>query len=138
MNKRTNKHMNKRNERVVATMMMALLIGLTPATASADAYSERVFEENRVSGSAIVLDMVIARPLLLASTAVGGALFLVTAPFALVGGTTGQVWNTLVVTPAGQTFVRCLGCTPVQHERNKRARQSALATAAAGEAPAQP
>lgn len=55
-------------------------------------------------------DLLIARPLLLAATAVGTGIFLVSLPFSLLGGNAKEAANTLVVGPARQTFVRCLGC----------------------------
>lgn len=55
-------------------------------------------------------DLLFARPLLLAVTGVGTGMFLVSLPFSALGGNVEEAANTLVIRPAWQTFVRCLGC----------------------------
>ena len=123
--------MSKRKGLVVAAIMAAAVSSAVSVTARADQYSEQVFGEQHVSGGAVMLDALIARPALLVATGVGAGLFVVSAPFALAGGNVGSTWNTLVLTPAEQTFSRCLGCTPVQHDRARAERQTELANAAA-------
>lgn len=59
----------------------------------------------------MVADAVIARPFGLAATVGGSAIFVVTLPFTALGGNVKQAADTLVVGPARETFVRCLGCT---------------------------
>jgi hypothetical protein len=44
-------------------------------------------------------------------TLVGSALFVVSLPFTALGGNVKEAADTLVVGPAMETFVRCLGCT---------------------------
>ncbi|SDX68009.1 hypothetical protein [Marinobacter mobilis] len=55
-------------------------------------------------------DAVIARPLLLATTVVGTAVYIVSLPFSLLGGNAGEAGEVLVLGPAKSTFLRCLGC----------------------------
>jgi hypothetical protein len=55
-------------------------------------------------------DLVFARPLLLAATVVGTGMFLVSLPFSALGGNIEGAANTLVISPAWETFIRCLGC----------------------------
>ena len=55
-------------------------------------------------------DMLVARPIGVVVTAAGTALFLVSLPFTAIAGGVEQAANTLVVGPAKETFVRCLGC----------------------------
>jgi len=55
-------------------------------------------------------DLLVARPVQLASTIVGAAVFLVSIPFTILGGNVGQAGKKLVAEPAKATFVRCLGC----------------------------
>ena len=81
-------------------------------------------------------DAVFARPLLLVSTVVGAGLYVVTLPFSLLGGNPGEAGEVLVMNPGKNTFVRCLGCTPAQHESlkaekemQKSAEQEAVASA---------
>jgi hypothetical protein len=78
-------------------------------------YSQAV-EENP-SALAMAGDLVIARPLLLAATVVGAALYVVSLPFSLAGGNAVEAGNTLVVGPATSTFVRCLGCTRLGYKK---------------------
>lgn len=113
-----------------STFLMATTLAVTitaASTAGADPLSQQVLDENRVSEGAMVMDALIARPLLLGSTVVGTALFVVSAPFTLAGGTTAQTWDRLVATPAAATFARCLGCTPAQNERERAKRRTAQA-----------
>lgn len=87
--------------------MMASLIAILLVPQMA--YSQSV-EENP-SALAMTGDLVIARPLLLVTTVLGTAVFLVSLPFSAAGGNTLEAAETLVVGPAEATFVRCLGCT---------------------------
>ncbi len=73
------------------------------------AYSQAV--EETPSSLAMVGDLIIARPLLLAATAIGTVIYVVSLPFSLAGGNALAAGETLVVSPAKATFVRCLGCT---------------------------
>lgn len=59
---------------------------------------------------AMVGDLVVARPLLLVTTLVGGAVFIVSSPFSALGGNIDEAADVLVKTPAKATFTRCLGC----------------------------
>jgi hypothetical protein len=54
---------------------------------------------------------VLLRPVLLATTIVGSAVYLVSLPFSALGGNAGEAGEVLVVGPAKATFVRCLGCS---------------------------
>ena len=63
------------------------------------------------SALAMAGDALFARPALLATTIVGGAIYLVSLPFSALGGNAAEAGEVLVVGPAKATFVRCLGCT---------------------------
>lgn len=63
------------------------------------------------SALAMTTDAVLLRPLLLATTIVGSAVYLVSLPFSALGGNAAEAGEVLVVGPAKATFVRCLGCT---------------------------
>lgn len=67
------------------------------------------------SALAMVADVVLVRPVMLAITAVGSVFFVVSLPFSLIGGNAGDAADMLVVQPANNTFVRCLGCTRVEY-----------------------
>ena len=80
--------------------------------------------EERGEGLSGVLDALVARPALAVGTIVGAGLYVVTVPFSLLGGNAGQSFDTLVVAPAESLLVRCLGCSPVQHQRMSEARRA--------------
>ena len=120
---------SKRKGHVVGLVAAAIVSASVTVPAHADQYSDQIMGEDHVSGGAIILDALVARPALLAGTVAGSVLFVGTLPFSLAGGNVEKTWGVLVVTPAENTFVRCLGCTPVQHERARADRQTELANA---------
>ncbi|MBB3169896.1 hypothetical protein [Simiduia aestuariiviva] len=63
------------------------------------------------SASAMALDLVLVRPVMLGITVLGTAAFVVSLPFSAAGGNVKESAKTLVVGPGEATFVRCLGCT---------------------------
>jgi len=58
---------------------------------------------------AMTADLVLARPVGLAAIVVGTAVFVLSIPFSVIGGNTGQAWQKLVMDPTEYTFVRPLG-----------------------------
>ena len=95
--------------------LLALIVVMSvPQLSLANA---RVVDENP-SALAMVGDLVIARPVGLAATVIGTAVFLVTLPFSLLGGNAAEAGSTLVVGPAKTTFVRCLGCTQSGYQQD--------------------
>jgi hypothetical protein len=64
--------------------------------------------EDRNAGS-MMFDLVILRPLGLAATVIGTAFFVVSLPFSVLGGNTGEAAKKLMVEPAKYTFTRPLG-----------------------------
>lgn len=85
---------------VVITMLVAL-----PSVADTRAVEEQP------SGFAMAGDLFIARPLGLVFLAAGTAIYVASLPFSIMGGNSKDVAKTLVIGPAKETFVRCLGCT---------------------------
>jgi len=67
---------------------------------------------------AMIGDLLIARPLLIAATVVGAGLFVIALPFTAASGGIGASGKALVVDPGKAAFVRCLGCTHTGY--NKR------------------
>ncbi|MFO8142207.1 MAG: hypothetical protein R6T87_10055 [Marinobacter sp.] len=63
------------------------------------------------SALAMTTDALLLRPVLLATTIVGSAVYLVSLPFSALGGNAGEAGEVLVAGPARATFVRCLGCS---------------------------
>ena len=60
---------------------------------------------------AMMGDLLVARPFLIAATAVGTAAFVVSLPFTVLGGNVGEAAEAMVASPAREAFARCLGCT---------------------------
>jgi len=67
--------------------------------------------EEKPSALAMTGDALFVRPVMMVTTVVGGAIFLVSSPFALLGGNISESWEQLVGRPFSTTFIRCLGCT---------------------------
>lgn len=63
------------------------------------------------SALAMTGDLLLVRPTMFAITAIGSVVWLVALPFSAAGGNIKDSAETLVVGPAMNTFVRCLGCT---------------------------
>ena len=97
---------------VLASAMMLTAVAPLQAVAGSSA-------QDRPGEIAMIADSLIARPVLFASTVVGAGLWLVTSPFSLLGGNIGEAGEVLVLNPGKSTFIRCLGCTPAQHESLK-------------------
>lgn len=94
--------------KMMMAISMAILLSM-PQLSMASRSSNVALEEP--SAMAMTGDLLIARPVGLAVTVVGLATFIVSLPFSLLGGNSGEAAKTLVVGPAKTTFVRCLGCT---------------------------
>lgn len=110
---------------VLAGVLAATLIimGMAPLNATARDF----YAEDRPGEFAVAGDILIARPVLLVITGLGLAAFTVSLPFSAMGGNVDEAGETLVKAPARATFLRCLGCTPAQHEQRqavKRAEQA--------------
>lgn len=67
--------------------------------------------EEEPSAMAMAGDLLIARPIGLVVFAVGTAVYVASLPFSILGGNSGDAAKALVIGPARETFVRCLGCT---------------------------
>lgn len=96
--------MYKHLPRTLLAALAACLIGF-----SSLGHAQAV--EEKPSALAMTGDAVLVRPLLLATTVVGTAVYIVSLPFSLLGGNAGEAGEVLVKGPAEATFVRCLGCT---------------------------
>ena len=94
---------------------LALLFGLQAIPAMAGTQTtgsgDPVYDIQNPPAYAMVGDLLIARPLLIAATIIGTGLFIVALPFTATGGGIGRTGKALVVDPAKAAFVRCLGCT---------------------------
>ncbi|MBI6617239.1 MULTISPECIES: multidrug transporter [Pseudomonas] len=99
--------------------VLALLLGVSlPAAANTESGDPRYTIQNPPA-YAMIGDLLIARPLLLAATVIGAGAFVVSLPFTALGGGVGDAGKALVVDPAKATFVRCLGCVGEGFERQE-------------------
>ena len=98
----------------------ALIAGLLmrASVMAADSYND--YHQDEPGYFAMVGDLVIARPLLLGVTLVGAGAFLVSLPFSAMGGNVSEAGHELVIRPAEETFVRCLGCTRAGYGRQQQ------------------
>ncbi len=62
------------------------------------------------NAGAMAADLIVARPLGVVFTIVGSTFFVLSLPFSALGGNVSEAAQALVVKPARETFVRCLGC----------------------------
>ncbi len=105
----------KRALRVVAATALASTLSFASAAQARD----MDLEGARPSAFAMFGDALIVRPVMTVATVGGAAIYVVTLPLSLIGGNAQEAGETLVVDPAATAFVRCLGCTPTQHDRNR-------------------
>ena len=86
--------------RLFTALLVIAFVGVFPGNAKAAS------EDN---GMAMIMDVIVARPLCLAATAVGSAFFVIALPFAAMTKGVKRSANSLVVAPAKATFTRPLG-----------------------------
>ena len=102
-----------------ALATLTLLVASVTATPSfAEAMDDQVNE--RPSTGGMLLDAVVARPMLFAMTLGGTVAFVATLPFSAMGGNVEEAAKALVIGPAKTTFTRCLGCTSTQDALKNR------------------
>lgn len=94
-----------------------LLAGSVMASEASYGYQENI---DNPGIFAMVGDLIIARPIGAAVTAVGAAAFVISLPFTVLAGNTAEAGKELVVRPGRETFVRCLGCTKAGYGRKQQ------------------
>ncbi|MET1067956.1 MAG: multidrug transporter [Pseudomonas prosekii] len=93
------------------TFVVALLLSVGPPALGAEHGSgDPRYTIQNPPAFAMIGDLLIARPLLVAATVIGAGVFVVSLPFTALGGGVGDAGQALVVDPARAAFVRCLGC----------------------------
>jgi hypothetical protein len=98
--------MQRRKYHWTALILIAsLILGFSGTAALADDYQER----EKPGGGAMMWDTVALRPLGIVATAVGSVFWLVSYPFAYLGGNTEESTEALVKAPYEWTFERPLG-----------------------------
>ncbi len=111
-----NQGFNMRLLRQTTALAAGLLMSVS--VIAADNYNS--YQEEKPGYLAMMGDLIIARPMLLAVTAVGAAAFVVSLPFSAAGGNIGEAGRELVVRPGAETFVRCLGCSRAGYGRKQQ------------------
>lgn len=103
-------------------VVLALTTGLLAMPAQAQSTHQNtsgdpLYTVEAPKAFSIVGDLLVARPLLIAATAIGAGLFVVSLPFSAMGGGIKETGQALVVEPGAAAFARCLGCTRVGYNR---------------------
>ena len=90
---------------LAVVLMAALMIGPLGSVAFAEQYMER----EKPTGGMMMWDALAMRPIGICATAVGAVVWLVSYPFAYLGGNTDESTQKLVADPFDWTFQRPLG-----------------------------
>jgi len=91
----------------IVVIVLALMLGVAPAVWAQEMYY--TLQANQPTGTEIVFDFAIARPLGLVGLALGSTVFLVSFPLAVLTGSSGDTASALVEEPFNFTFVRGMG-----------------------------
>jgi hypothetical protein len=98
-----------RKPRLKHLSLAALLaFGAVPAATNAGPYGNEDLQREP-SGAAMFIDALLVRPIMIGTTLVGSALFVISLPFSALGGNVDQAAENLVVEPATSAFKRPLG-----------------------------
>jgi len=97
--------MNRTLKRLVILMTTLSLI-MVPCMSC---FAQDIERDDAVIAGQMAGDALVARPLGLCATIIGGALFVVSLPFSLLGRNTGDAFNYLLADPFKFTFSRPLG-----------------------------
>ncbi len=95
------------SKKCLVFLTIASLFMLSSVSLASSAYNS--YEYDQLTAGAMAADAILVRPLGIVATVAGFGLFVVSAPFSLLGGNAGDAWYTLVKSPAEFTFVRPLG-----------------------------
>ena len=90
-------------------VVLLTVISLVVFPFGTGAIAQGLEEGGDLNSGKMVVDVLVVRPLALVSTVVGATLFIVSFPFAALGGNVKAAANKMVVEPAKFTFVRSLG-----------------------------
>ena len=97
-----------RRQSLIFFLLAAVLL-FTWAASPALAKEEQYITGEDRNAASMMFDLVLLRPLGLVATVVGTAFFVVSLPFSVLGGNTGEAAKKLMVEPAKYTFTRPLG-----------------------------
>jgi hypothetical protein len=91
------------------SLVIVMVASLVFTTAGFSAFAEGYMMEDEASAESMMADVVALRPLGIAATGVGVVFFVVSLPFSVITGSTGEAFGRLVADPATFTFARPLG-----------------------------
>ena len=92
--------------RNVIGLLTALSLFMVPCTTC---FAQDIEKDDAVVAGQMAGDALVARPLGLCATVIGGTLFVISLPFSLLGRNTGDAFNYLLADPFKFTFTRPLG-----------------------------
>jgi hypothetical protein len=101
-------HIMQQSNRKLLSYILAFTLALSSIMLSSNVAAYERLQEETTAGT-MLADTFMVRPFMLVSTIVGTAAFVVTLPFSLLGGNTGESAKTLVGEPFMYTFARPLG-----------------------------
>jgi hypothetical protein len=90
-------------------LAVVLAAALMIAPLGSVAFAEQYMEREKPTGGMMMWDGLIMRPIGICATAAGAVVWLVTYPFAALGGNTDESTQKLVADPFDWTFQRPLG-----------------------------
>ena len=90
-------------------MAFLIAVSLLVTASGSVALAQSPAQEESVKAGKMVADVLLVRPLSLASTVLGTAAFAVALPFSILGGNVKESARKLVLEPAKFTFARPLG-----------------------------
>ena len=93
--------MGKLIQQLIIVLIATTLILMPIASVSAN--------EDTVTDGSITIDALVARPLGITATIAGTTLFVISLPFAALGGNVKESFEKTMVKPAKYTFVRPIG-----------------------------
>jgi hypothetical protein len=97
--------MNGILKRVIVLLTAIALVAVPCMTC----FAEGLEQDDDIIAGKMAGDALVARPLGLCATVIGGAIFVVSLPFSALGGNTKPAYDSLLVNPFKFTFSRPLG-----------------------------
>jgi hypothetical protein len=94
------------------SMVLFVIAGLIFIPFGTSALAQDMMTVHEITAEKMIADMLLVRPIGIAATAFGAAVFIVSLPFSYFGRNIPEAWGKLVVEPAAFTFTRALGDLP--------------------------
>jgi hypothetical protein len=91
------------------SLIIAMIAAMTTMPLATSALAIEYWDTEDPTGGEMVFDFVVLRPVGLVATAIGSVFFVVSSPFAALGGNMDTAKEKLVKDPAAFTFKRPLG-----------------------------